>query len=117
MLDRLNDKIDRVVMWFIAIWLVFITLPQLDHSWTTTDRHGATTTHRPSKTQIGWCYVDAYGQHYVVTARGHRKIGKVLGASLIAHWKKQRRKAIARRVLAVTTALLIAGGIAVLHIS
>jgi hypothetical protein len=117
MLDRLHDRLDRFVFWLVATWIVFITLPQLDHSTTTTNKHGATVKTFPSKTQLGWCYVDAYGQHYVVTARGHRKIGKQLGEKLIAHWKTHRRKAIARRVLAVTTALTIAACIAVLHIS
>lgn len=110
MLDRLHDSFDRIVMYAVALWLLFITLPSLDEEIENAD--GSTT--YPTRGTPGSCYKTRDGQHYVRLPTGHRKIGKILGAKLIARSKRVRRKAIARRVVLVVTLLIIAGSLVAL---
>lgn len=112
MMDRLNDWLDTVVLHAIALWLAFISLPSLDKS---IDNADGSITH-PSRGTPGSCYQTRDGQHYVRTGRGTRRVGSTVGKMLIARSKTIRRRAIARRVIAVGTAVTIAACIAVLSI-
>lgn len=111
--DKLHDWLDTVVMYAVALWLLFITLPSLDESVTLADG----STFHPSSGTIGSCYKTHDGQHYVRTGHGIRKVGKAVGEMLIARSKTIRRKAIARRVVLVATALTIVVCVSVLSLS
>lgn len=98
----IHDRIDVAVMFAIALWLLFITLPSLDGSQITDDGW-----FHPARGQPGSCFMTQDGQHYVRTGRGIRKVGQVTGKALIARTLKIRRVALAKRVLLVagTTAI------------
>lgn len=108
-----QGKLDMMVWYFIALWMLFITLPSLDKAITLSDG----TKLYPTKGTPGSCYKTSDGQHYVRTGRGIRKIGKVLGAKLIARSVQIRRKAIAHRALLVAGVLALAKLAAILVLS
>jgi hypothetical protein len=116
-LDKLHDWLDLQLMRLLALWAMFVTLPSLDRPEVTTGAHGETITMYPSRGTPGSCYCTADGQHYVRTGRGVRKIGKVLGAKLIARSKSIRRKAIARRVVFVLFVVICAASLVALKLS
>jgi hypothetical protein len=107
-LDKLRDKAsitaDMAVWYCIALWTLFITLPSLDKAITLSDG----TKVYPSRGTPGSCYTTSDGQHYVRTGYGVRKIGKVLGAKLIARSIKIRRDAIMLRAAFAITLLAAA---------
>jgi hypothetical protein len=113
MIDKLRVKLDMMVWYAIALYALFITLPSLDKS---TENADGSTLH-PSAGTPGSCYMTRDGQHYVRTGHGTRKVGKAVGEMLIARSKRIRRKAIARRVVAVGTAATIAACLTVLSLS
>lgn len=112
MWDKLQDTLDRWLMYAVALWLLFITLPSLDEStWNPTDG----SFHHPSRGTPGSCYKTQDGQHYVRTMSGVRKVGKVLGEKLIRRSLMIRRKALARRVVLVVFVLIVVTGVVALQ--
>lgn len=116
--DKLQDTLDRWLMYAVALWLLFITLPSLDESLVVlTDDGRISYSVHPSGGTVGSCYKTSDGQHYVRTGRGVRKIGKVLGEKLIRRSLIIRRKALARRVVLVVFLLIVVTGLVALRIS
>lgn len=115
--QRVRHRLIMACVRLLALWYRFKTLPSLDEAISKVGKHGETIITFPSRGTPGSCYVTADGQHYVRTGRGHRKVGTVVGKTLIARSKRIRRLAIARRVVAVVTIVTIITLVLILKLS